>query len=94
MDLQPTTCQLHYVAHGYIMLLAVYTFRIYSQDICFIGGLSVYMTSTSSSLMVSSFVLCGLPFLAGLYYEGFILEIFSMGYVNMFSFFYCLCLRV
>ena len=44
-----------------------------SQDTCFIGGLSVYIPFTSSSLMVSNFALCGMPFLAGLLFFPFIL---------------------
>jgi NADH-ubiquinone oxidoreductase chain 5 len=58
-----------------------------SQDIRFRGGLSVYMPFTSSSLIVSNFALCGMPFLAGFYSRDFILEILSMRYVNMFGFF-------
>nr|AIY62004.1 NADH dehydrogenase subunit 5 [Orthognathotermes aduncus] len=58
-----------------------------SQDIRFMGGLSVYMPFTSSSLMVSNFALCGMPFLAGFYSSDFILEMFSMSYLNMFGFF-------
>nr|URH16730.1 NADH dehydrogenase subunit 5 [Dentispicotermes sp. n. 2 SH-2021a] len=58
-----------------------------SQDIRFMGGLSIYMPFTSSSLMVSNFALCGMPFLAGFYSKDFILEMFSMSYVNMFGFF-------
>nr|YP_009351606.1 NADH dehydrogenase subunit 5 [Hirtitermes hirtiventris]AQP30056.1 NADH dehydrogenase subunit 5 [Hirtitermes hirtiventris] len=58
-----------------------------SQDIRFMGGLSVYMPFTSSSLMVSNFALCGMPFLAGFYSKDFILEMFSISYVNMFGFF-------
>nr|AQP29750.1 NADH dehydrogenase subunit 5 [Longipeditermes longipes] len=58
-----------------------------SQDVRFMGGLSVYMPFTSSSLMVSNFALCGMPFLAGFYSKDFILEMFSMSYVNMFGFF-------
>nr|YP_009351502.1 NADH dehydrogenase subunit 5 [Protermes prorepens]AQP29776.1 NADH dehydrogenase subunit 5 [Protermes prorepens] len=58
-----------------------------SQDIRFMGGLSVCMPFTSSSLMVSNFALCGIPFLAGFYSSDFILEMFSMSYVNVFSFF-------
>nr|AQP30373.1 NADH dehydrogenase subunit 5 [Microcerotermes sp. I TB-2017] len=57
-----------------------------SQDIRFMGGLSVYMPFTSSSLMVSNFALCGMPFLAGFYSKDFILEMFSMSYINMFGF--------
>nr|URH16937.1 NADH dehydrogenase subunit 5 [Nasutitermes pinocchio] len=58
-----------------------------SQDIRFMGSLSVYMPFTSSSLMVSNFALCGMPFLAGFYSKDFILEMFSMSYVNAFGFF-------
>nr|AIY61978.1 NADH dehydrogenase subunit 5 [Anoplotermes group nr. E1 TB-2014] len=58
-----------------------------SQDIRFMGGMSVYMPFTSSCLMVANFALCGMPFLAGFYSSDFILEMFSMGYVNMFGFF-------
>jgi NADH-ubiquinone oxidoreductase chain 5 len=57
-----------------------------SQDIRFMGGLSIYIPFTSS-LMVSNFALCGIPFLAGFYCKDFILEIFSIGYVNIFGFF-------
>jgi NADH-ubiquinone oxidoreductase chain 5 len=55
-----------------------------SQGICFIGGVSVYIHFTSSSLMVSNFALCGLPFLAGFYIKDFILELFFVKYVNIF----------
>ena len=58
-----------------------------SQDIRFMGGLSIYILFTSSSLIVSNFSLCGMPFLAGFYSKDFILEIFCMRYVNMFGFF-------
>ena len=58
-----------------------------SQFIRFIGGLSVYMPFTSSSLMVSNYAFCGMSFLAGFYSEDFILEMFSIRYVTMFGFF-------
>jgi len=45
------------------------------------------MPFTSSSLMVSNFALCGMPFLAGFCSRDFILEMFSMRYVNIFRFF-------
>nr|YP_009350267.1 NADH dehydrogenase subunit 5 [Apilitermes longiceps]AQP26717.1 NADH dehydrogenase subunit 5 [Apilitermes longiceps] len=57
-----------------------------SQDIRIMGGLSIYMPFTSSSLMVSNFALCGMPFLAGFYSSDYILEMFSMSYVNVFGF--------
>ena len=49
----------------------------------FLGGFSIYVPFTSSSLMVSNFALCGMPFLAGFYSRNFILEMFSIRYVNM-----------
>jgi len=55
-----------------------------SQDMHLIVGLSVYTPFTSSALMVSNFVLCGMPFLAGFYSRDFILEMYSMRYVNIF----------
>jgi len=58
-----------------------------SQDIRFMGILSVYIPFTSSSLIVSDFALCSMPFLNGFYSRDFILETFSMTYVNMFGFF-------
>ena len=62
-----------------------------SRDIRFMGGLSIYIPFTSSSLMVSNFALCGMPFLAGFYSKDFILEMFSMRYVNIFGFFLLFC---
>jgi NADH-ubiquinone oxidoreductase chain 5 len=61
-----------------------------SQDIRFIGGLSVYIPF-SSSLMVPNSVLCGVPFLVGFYSKDFILELFSMRYVNMIGFLFIIC---
>ena len=57
-----------------------------SQDISFVGGLSIYMPFTSSYLMVSNFALCGMPFLARFYSKDFNLETFSLRYVNIFGF--------
>jgi len=36
--------------------------------------------------MISNFVICGMPSLAGFYSRDFILEMFSMRSVNMFGF--------
>jgi hypothetical protein len=46
----------------------------------------LFMSFTSSYLMVSNFVLCGMPHLAGFSCRDFILEMFSMRYANMFGF--------
>jgi NADH-ubiquinone oxidoreductase chain 5 len=65
-----------------------------SQDIRFIGALSVYIIFTSSGLIFYNFALCGVPFLAGFYFRDFILEMFSMRYINMFVFFLFFYIRV
>jgi len=46
-----------------------------SQNIRFMGGLSIYMPFTSSSLMVSNFALCAMPFLARFYFGNVFYEI-------------------
>nr|YP_010397610.1 NADH dehydrogenase subunit 5 [Pagastia lanceolata]UQJ73701.1 NADH dehydrogenase subunit 5 [Pagastia lanceolata] len=58
-----------------------------SQDIRFMGSLSVHMPFTTSCLNVANLALCGMPFLAGFYSKDLILEVVSLSYVNMFSFF-------
>ena len=46
----------------YLCVLVVLFILSYSQDIRFIGGLSVCMPFTSSCLMVSNFAVCGMQF--------------------------------
>nr|YP_010693094.1 NADH dehydrogenase subunit 5 [Dacus eclipsis]WCB98275.1 NADH dehydrogenase subunit 5 [Dacus eclipsis] len=58
-----------------------------SQDIRLMGGLGVYMPLTSGCFNVANLALCGMPFLAGFYSKDMILEIVSLSYVNLFSFF-------
>nr|UQJ75216.1 NADH dehydrogenase subunit 5 [Allotermes cf. paradoxus] len=58
-----------------------------SQDIRFMGNLSFQMPFTSVCLGVSSFALCGMPFLAGFYSSDFILEMVSFSYISMVGFF-------
>nr|YP_010947006.1 NADH dehydrogenase subunit 5 [Margattea limbata]WGO57763.1 NADH dehydrogenase subunit 5 [Margattea limbata] len=57
-----------------------------SQDIRYMGSLSLQMPLTSSCMMVSNFSLCGMPFLAGFYSKDLILEVLSMEYLNVFCF--------
>nr|URX53480.1 NADH dehydrogenase subunit 5 [Kalotermitidae sp. 5 AB-2022a] len=57
-----------------------------SQDIRFMGNLSFQMPFTSVCLAVSSFALCGMPFLAGFYSSDLILEMVSFSYVNVVGF--------
>nr|URX53235.1 NADH dehydrogenase subunit 5 [Neotermes nr. kartaboensis] len=57
-----------------------------SQDIRFMGNLSFQMPLTSTCLGVSSFALCGMPFLAGFYSSDLILEMVSLSYINLFGF--------
>nr|AMP43814.1 NADH dehydrogenase subunit 5 [Suragina sp. KW-2016] len=58
-----------------------------SQDIRTMGGFVNHMPFTSSCLNVANLALCGMPFLAGFYSKDLILEIVSLSYLNMFSFF-------
>ena len=57
------------------------------QDIRYMGGLSVHIPFTSSCFNVANLALCGIPFLAGFYSKDLILEVVSLSYVNIFSFF-------
>nr|YP_009560254.1 NADH dehydrogenase subunit 5 [Oxysarcodexia thornax]QAA79165.1 NADH dehydrogenase subunit 5 [Oxysarcodexia thornax] len=58
-----------------------------SQDIRLMGSLSLMMPLTSSCFNVANLALCGMPFLAGFYSKDLILEVVSLSYINMFSFF-------
>nr|YP_010837729.1 NADH dehydrogenase subunit 5 [Poecilimon cretensis]WGF19464.1 NADH dehydrogenase subunit 5 [Poecilimon cretensis] len=58
-----------------------------SQDIRFMGNLCSQMPLTTVCFNVSNLALCGMPFLAGFYSKDMILEVVSLSYVNMFSFF-------
>nr|CAB45095.2 NADH dehydrogenase (ubiquinone) chain 5 [Ceratitis capitata] len=58
-----------------------------SQDIRLMGGLGIYMPLTSGCFNVANLALCGMPFLAGFYSKDLILEVVSLSYINMFSFF-------
>nr|UAJ48138.1 NADH dehydrogenase subunit 5 [Gromphadorhina portentosa] len=57
-----------------------------SQDIRFMGSLSLQMPLTSSCLMISNFALCGMPFLAGFYSKDLILEMVSLSNVNLLGY--------
>nr|YP_010414756.1 NADH dehydrogenase subunit 5 [Hybos grossipes]URT60156.1 NADH dehydrogenase subunit 5 [Hybos grossipes] len=57
------------------------------QDIRYMGSLGNYMPLTSTCFNVANLALCGMPFLAGFYSKDLILEIVSLSYINMFSFF-------
>nr|QNE85771.1 NADH dehydrogenase subunit 5 [Hydrotaea irritans] len=57
------------------------------QDIRLMGGLMMMMPLTSSCFNVANLALCGMPFLAGFYSKDLILEMVSLSYINMFSFF-------
>nr|ARO47913.1 NADH dehydrogenase subunit 5 [Osmylidae sp. EMHAU-20151229-16] len=58
-----------------------------SQDIRSMGSLMQCMPLTTSCLNVANLALCGTPFLAGFYSKDLILELVSLSYINMFSFF-------
>nr|YP_009561403.1 NADH dehydrogenase subunit 5 [Zophobas atratus]QAT19103.1 NADH dehydrogenase subunit 5 [Zophobas atratus] len=54
------------------------------QDIRFMGGLVKFMPLTCVYFNICSLSLCGLPFLSGFYSKDLILEVMSMGYLNLF----------
>nr|YP_009919033.1 NADH dehydrogenase subunit 5 [Hylemya vagans]QMP96626.1 NADH dehydrogenase subunit 5 [Hylemya vagans] len=58
-----------------------------SQDIRLMGSLSMMMPLTFSCFNVANLALCGMPFLAGFYSKDMILEMVSLSYINLFSFF-------
>nr|QZM06647.1 NADH dehydrogenase subunit 5 [Tetanops sintenisi] len=58
-----------------------------SQDIRLMGGLGIHMPLTSACFNVANLALCGMPFLAGFYSSDMILEVASLSYMNLFSFF-------
>nr|WDD39339.1 NADH dehydrogenase subunit 5 [Callipogon relictus] len=55
-----------------------------SQDIRFMGGLIKQMPLTCSFFNICNFSLCGLPFLSGFYSKDLIVEVMSMGVLNIF----------
>nr|AMH85377.1 NADH dehydrogenase subunit 5 [Winthemia rufopicta] len=58
-----------------------------TQDIRLMGGLSNMMPLTSSCFNIANLALCGMPFLSGFYSKDLILEMVSLSYMNIFSFF-------
>nr|AKK32538.1 NADH dehydrogenase subunit 5 [Oncylocotis sp. PJ-2015] len=58
-----------------------------SQDIRHMGGMFFQIPFTMSSFMISSFSLCGIPFMSGFYSKDLILEMFLFTGNNFFFFF-------
>nr|ADO60572.1 NADH dehydrogenase subunit 5 [Elateroides dermestoides] len=54
------------------------------QDIRYMGGLVKSMPLTCSFMNISNLSLCGLPFLSGFYSKDLIVEVMSMGYLNIY----------
>nr|ANJ70559.1 NADH dehydrogenase subunit 5 [Nalassus laevioctostriatus] len=54
------------------------------QDIRFMGGLVNFMPLTCVYLNICNLSLCGLPFLSGFYSKDLIVEVMSMGYLNIY----------
>nr|ARH54735.1 NADH dehydrogenase subunit 5 [Trigonopterus sp. 2 AH-2016] len=54
------------------------------QDIRYMGGLMQFFPLSCACMGVSSFALCGLPFLSGFYSKDLILEVVSMGQIGWF----------
>nr|YP_010449395.1 NADH dehydrogenase subunit 5 [Xestia c-nigrum]UTT74634.1 NADH dehydrogenase subunit 5 [Xestia c-nigrum] len=58
-----------------------------TQDIRFMGGISMYIPLTSLCMNISNMALCGIPFLAGFYSKDLILEMVSFSNLNLMIFF-------
>nr|YP_010464282.1 NADH dehydrogenase subunit 5 [Chlorophila portschinski]UUL71659.1 NADH dehydrogenase subunit 5 [Chlorophila portschinski] len=54
------------------------------QDIRYMGSLVNYMPLTCACFNISNLSLCGIPFLSGFYSKDLIVELMSMGYLNLF----------
>nr|YP_011036726.1 NADH dehydrogenase subunit 5 [Xestocephalus limpidissimus]WRK21330.1 NADH dehydrogenase subunit 5 [Xestocephalus limpidissimus] len=64
-----------------------------NQDIRYMGSVCKFLPFTTSCFNISSFALCGVPFLSGFYSSDFIVEVYIFNMFNMFSFFvYYFCL--
>nr|YP_004021424.1 NADH dehydrogenase subunit 5 [Heteropteryx dilatata]BAJ24550.1 NADH dehydrogenase subunit 5 [Heteropteryx dilatata] len=57
------------------------------QDIRYLGNMFNQMPLTCICFVIASLCLCGMPFLSGFYSKDLMLDIYSMGYINMFSYF-------
>nr|QQO80807.1 NADH dehydrogenase subunit 5 [Cryptophyllium westwoodii] len=57
------------------------------QDIRFLGNLFFQMPFISICVIISSFCLCGLPFMSGFYSKDLILDCLSMNFFNLFYYF-------
>nr|QUB07209.1 NADH dehydrogenase subunit 5 [Labidostomis urticarum] len=55
-----------------------------TQDIRYLGGLINQMPYTITLFNVCNFSLCGLPFMSGFYSKDLVVEVMSMGYLNIF----------
>nr|QIV24543.1 NADH dehydrogenase subunit 5 [Olethrius laevipennis] len=54
------------------------------QDIRYMGGLVNHLPLTCSFFNICNFSLCGLPFLSGFYSKDLVVEVMSMGVLNIF----------
>nr|AVG72772.1 NADH dehydrogenase subunit 5 [Saturnia boisduvalii] len=59
-----------------------------TQDIRYMGGISLFIPLTSLCLNISNMALCGIPFLAGFYSKDLILEMVSFSNLNFLVFFF------
>nr|AYR05305.1 NADH dehydrogenase subunit 5 [Coleoptera sp. ACP-2013] len=58
-----------------------------TQDIRLMGGMIYFMPLTCTCFNISSFALCGLPFLSGFYSKDLIVEFMSMEFNSIFIYF-------
>nr|YP_011036739.1 NADH dehydrogenase subunit 5 [Xestocephalus cognatus]WRK21343.1 NADH dehydrogenase subunit 5 [Xestocephalus cognatus] len=89
----------HLISHAMfksLLFLCAGVFIFYmgnNQDIRFMGSVCKFLPFTTSCFNISSFALCGVPFLSGFYSKDFIVEVYCFSMFNIFSFFiYYFCL--
>lgn len=65
--------------------VVIHTFKD-CQDIRYLGNLFYQIPLTCVCFIIARLCLCGIPFLSGFYSKDLILDMFSIGFINLFSY--------